>query len=75
MIENPKIFLNLSPVVQHKLYCNQVVLSKAVVAGDLWTCTDCDYKHKRRGYLLNHIEKEHMPKSFPGYGCLRCEQV
>ena len=73
---SPRSFWSWALLSQtHKLCCNQVVLSKAVLAGDLWTCTDCDYKHKRRGYLLNHIEKEHLPKSFPGYGCLRCEQV
>ena len=53
----------------------QVVLIKALNSGEKWTCTECDYKHKRRGYLLNHIEREHMTEDFPGYGCLRCQQV
>ena len=53
----------------------QVVLMKALNSGEKWTCTECDYKHKRRGYLLNHIEREHMTEDFPGYACLRCQQV
>ena len=48
---------------------------KALNSGEKWTCTECDYKHRRRGYLLNHIEREHMAEDFPGYACLRCQQV
>ena len=53
----------------------QVVLTKAFMLGEKWTCTECDYQHKRRGYVLNHIEREHMDKDFPGYACLRCQHV
>ena len=55
----------------HQQSWPEVALAKAINNSDGWACTDCQYRHRRRGYLLNHIEKEHMPPSFPGYECVR----
>ena len=53
----------------------EFALQKATNHPGAWACTDCSFEHKRRGFLLNHVEKEHMPADYPGYGCMRCNAV
>ena len=43
--------------------------------GKNWYCSFCDYKHRRRGYAMSHVETYHPPNNFPCYKCLKCGVV
>ena len=38
----------------------------------MWTCKNCDYRHYRKAYVMNHIEAKHASEKFPGYNCMIC---
>ena len=35
----------------------------------VWTCTKCDYSHRQKTVVFNHIDSKHMDNSYPCNFC------